>query len=128
MLFTIPRASENVPREYTELLDEIDRLAERLDRQFQIPMTRVRFGWDPVIGFIPIAGDLVTAALAVKIILSARKLGADKALLRRMAANTAIDATFGLIPVAGTIFDLFYRANARNVALLLEAIRKERGA
>jgi hypothetical protein len=127
MTFTIPSASEDVPREYTELLDEIDRLAERLDRQFQIPMTRVRFGWDPVIGFIPIAGDIVTVALALKIILAARKLGADRALLRRMAANTAIDATFGLIPIAGTVFDLFYRANVRNVALLMEAIRTQRG-
>lgn len=128
MSFTIPPAGEEVPREYTALLDEIDQLAERLDRQFQIPLTRVRFGWDPIIGFVPIAGDVVTAVLAVRIILSARRLGANRSLLRRMAANTAIDAAFGLIPIAGTVFDVFYRANARNVELLMENIRKERGA
>ena len=126
MQFKIPRPEEQVPPEYARLLDDIDRLADRLDRQFRIPLTRVRFGWDPVIGFIPIAGDLVTAVLALGIIAAARRLGADKALLRRMAGNSALDIAVGLIPVIGTLIDVFYRSNVRNVELLMTEIRRHR--
>jgi hypothetical protein len=128
MQYKIPRTDEPVAAEYARLLDEIDRLADRLDRQFRIPLTRVRFGWDPVIGFIPVAGDLVTAVLALRIIAAARRLGADKALLRRMAGNSALDIAVGLIPVIGTLFDVVYRSNVRNVELLMAEIRRQRPA
>ncbi|OYW56366.1 MAG: hypothetical protein B7Y80_07135 [Hyphomicrobium sp. 32-62-53] len=126
MQFKIPEPNEPVHPEYARLLDEIDRLAENLDRRFRIPLTNVRFGWDPIIGFVPIAGDLVTAMLAIKIILAARRLGADKALIRRMAANSATDIAIGLVPIIGTIFDIFYRANVRNVETLKDEIRRRR--
>jgi hypothetical protein len=126
MQFKIPEPNEPVHPEYARLLDEIDRLAENLDRRFRIPLTNVRFGWDPVVGFIPIAGDLVTATLAIKIILAARRLGADKAIIRRMAANSATDIAIGLVPIIGTIFDIFYRANVRNVETLKDEIRRRR--
>lgn len=126
MQFKIPEPNEPVHPEYARLLDEIDRLAENLDRRFRIPLANVRFGWDPVIGFVPIAGDLVTAALAIKIILAARRLGADKALIRRMAANSAIDIAIGIVPIIGTLFDIFYRSNVRNVETLKDEIRRRR--
>jgi hypothetical protein len=126
MQFKIPEPNEPVHPEYARLLDEIDRLAETLDRRFRIPLTNVRFGWDPVIGFVPIAGDLVTATLAIKIILAARRLGADKALIRRMAANSATDIAIGLVPIIGTLFDIFYRSNVRNVETLKDEIRRRR--
>ncbi len=126
MQFKIPEPNEPVHPEYARLLDEIDRLAETLDRRFRIPLTNVRFGWDPVVGFVPIAGDLVTAALAIKIILAARRLGASKALVRRMAANSATDIAIGLVPIIGTMFDIFYRANVRNVEAFKDEIRRTR--
>jgi hypothetical protein len=126
MQFKIPGPGDPVDPDYTRLLDEIDTLAERLDRRFRIPLTKVRFGWDPIVGFVPIAGDLVTATLAIKIILAARRLGADKALIRRMAANSAIDIAFGLVPFIGTLFDIFYRSNVRNMDMLKDHIRRRR--
>jgi hypothetical protein len=126
MQFKIPEPNEPVHPEYARLLDEIDRLAETLDRRFRIPLTNVRFGWDPVIGFVPIAGDLFTATLAIKIILTARRLGADNALIRRMAANSATDIAIGLVPIIGTLFDVFYRSNVRNVETLKDEIRRRR--
>ncbi len=126
MQFKIPASNEPVHPDYARLLDEIDRLAGRLDTQFRIPLTNVRFGWDPVVGFIPIAGDLVTAALAIKIILAARRLGADKTLIRRMSLNSATDIAFGVVPIIGTLFDIFYRSNVRNVEALKDEIRRRR--
>lgn len=126
MQFKIPEPGEPVHPDYARLLDEIDRLADSLDRRFCIPRTNVRFGWDPVVGFVPIAGDLVTAALAIKIILAARRLGASKALVRRMAANSAADMAIGLVPVIGTLFDAVYRSNVRNLDALKDEIRRRR--
>ena len=38
--------------------------------------------------------------------------------LWRMIANVAIDGALGSLPVAGDVFDVFWRANIRNVRLL----------
>lgn len=126
MTYQIPTASEPVSAEYLRALDEIDRLACWLDFQFRLPLTRIRFGWDAVIGLVPIVGDLIALALALRIIASARRLGASPTLLRRMTVNAGIDALAGAIPIAGTVFDVFFRANLRNVALLMDAIRQQR--
>jgi hypothetical protein len=89
-------------------------------------MTNVRVGWDPIVGIVPVLGDLVTAALAIHIIATARRLGADKSRVRRMILNASIDITIGLVPIAGTVFDAVYRANMRNVELLTDEIRNLR--
>ncbi|MCC7251865.1 DUF4112 domain-containing protein [Hyphomicrobium sp.] len=122
----VPAGNEPTPVEYLRSLDGIDRLAESLDCQFRLPFTKIRFGWDPVLGLIPIAGDLVSAALAIRIVVVARRLGAPGPLVRRMAYNVAIDVVFGAIPLAGTVFDIFFRANLQNVHLLMNDIRSKR--
>jgi hypothetical protein len=76
MQFKIPRAQEPVPEEYLRTLYDIEQLAETLDWKYRIPLTNIRFGWDPVFGLIPIAGDLVMAAIGVRIIVTAHRLGA----------------------------------------------------
>jgi hypothetical protein len=35
-----------------------------------------------------------------------------------MAANVALEGLIGAVPLAGDAFDVFFRANRRNVALL----------
>lgn len=126
MQFQFPRAGDPVPPEYVRLLDNIDKLAESLDRRFCIPFTKIRFGWDPVIGLVPVAGDLVATAFAIRIVLAARRLGADAGLLRRMSVIVAIDALIGLVPIIGSAFDVIYRANVRNVDLLMTEIGRHR--
>jgi hypothetical protein len=128
MQLKIPGAGDPVPADYARLLDSVDRLADRLDCQFRIPWTGIRFGWDPIVGIVPIAGDLIMAAVSLKIIAELRQLGADHSLMRRMLCNVFIDTSIGLVPIVGPIFDLFYRANIRNVALLTDEIRKRRNA
>lgn len=127
MTHRIPVANSEVPADYLLALDEIDRLACRLDVHFRLPLTTMRFGWDPVIGLVPIAGDIVALALSIQIINTARKLGASPRALRRMSMNAGIDALAGAVPIAGTIFDVFFRANLRNVELLMDEIRAVHG-
>lgn len=49
-------------------------------------------------------------------------MGARKRVLSQMAGNIAIDYVLGLVPLAGDIFDVAFKANRRNVALLLKEL------
>lgn len=77
-----------------------------------------RIGLDPLIGLIPGFGDAISAAFALFIIVEGRRLGATPSVMLRMLGNTVIDAAVGSIPVAGDVFDAFYKANRRNIDLL----------
>ncbi len=128
MPFKVPAHGEPVPEAYTRLLDRLDRSAVALDSRFRIPLTRVRFGWDPIVGLVPLAGDLIMAAYGLKLIGMARELGAEGPLLRRMLVNLTIDTLLGAVPFIGPLFDIYFRSNLRNVKLLTDEIRRQREA
>lgn len=93
-------------------------LARLLDTAIRIPGTNIRLGLDAVLGLIPGAGDAVGALLSSYIILAAARQGAPRAVLLRMIGNVAIDSLLGAVPVLGDIFDVAFKSNARNAALL----------
>jgi hypothetical protein len=98
-----------------------------LDSAVRIPGTDVRVGLDALIGLVPVVGDLVTKAVSGYMILEARRLGVSRWTIARMAANTTLDTVVGMVPVVGDAFDVMYRANAKNVALLRRELER-RGA
>jgi len=108
-------------------LARIDALATLLDTAFVIPGTQVRFGLDALIGLVPGIGDLVTTALSLFIVSEARALGAPPLLIARMVANVALDGMVGAVPLVGDAFDVAFRANRRNMALLREHLDKAEG-
>jgi hypothetical protein len=108
-----------------ERIARIDRLASLLDTRFVIPFTKFRFGADSLIGLAPGVGDAITTALSLYIVYEAHRLGAPKTLLARMLGNVAIDGVFGIVPVAGDVFDVMFRANRRNVRILREHLERE---
>jgi hypothetical protein len=111
-------------------LAELARLAALLDSRYRIPGTQWRFGIDAILGLVPGIGDTLAALPALYLIWRAQQLGVPKRLLLRMIANVAIDTAFGSVPIAGNIFDLFFKASRRNVALLRRHIERsgaERG-
>lgn len=126
MRYAIPRAQDQASPEYLRLFAYLDRTATLLDGTFRVPLTRVRFGWDPIVGLLPVLGDLVTAAVSLHLIGCARKLGADRRLSQRMLLNAAVDAVVGAIPIVGTVFDVLFRANERNLKLLVDHIERHR--
>jgi hypothetical protein len=83
-----------------------------------VPGTRIRFGLDPILGLIPGFGDAAGAVLAGWILLEGARRGAPRATLVRMACNIGVDALIGAIPFLGDVFDVVWKANLRNVALL----------
>ena len=100
---------------------EIERLAgiaSRLDNIFRLPGTRIRFGWDGIASLVPVIGDTLALAPAAFIVWRAHQMGAPAHLLGRMGVNVGLDYVIGSIPVIGTVFDVGWKANIRNVALL----------
>ena len=99
-------------------LARLQALARLMDSAVQIPGTPVRFGLDGVLGLIPGAGDTVSALMSVFILYEARRLGISRPTLHRMATNVLLDAVVGTVPFAGDVYDVYWKANNRNVELL----------
>ncbi len=93
-------------------------LATALDARWRIPGTPIRFGWEAVIGLLPGIGDGMAGLIGGYGLYAAWRLGAPGPVLARMLLNLAVETVVGSIPVAGDLFDVGFRANLRNVALL----------
>jgi hypothetical protein len=102
---------------------ELAKLADTLDSKWRIPLTPFRFGVDAVVGLLPGIGDAAAAAVSGYLIVQAARLGVPRSTIVKMVGNVAIDTVVGSIPVLGSVFDLFFKANNRNIRLL----RKEAG-
>src|SRR5687768_2623838 len=107
-------------------LGGLRRIAELLDDAFLVPGTSYRVGLDPVIGLIPIIGDLISPLFTIGVLLQARAFGVPKVVQARMLINVAIDTLVGAVPVVGDLFDFAWKANDMNLALLELHAREER--
>jgi hypothetical protein len=116
----LPPRQPRVPSAFDadERLRWVERIAHLMDSQFQLPGTRFRFGLDPLLGLIPVVGDLSTFAVSGALLLTMMRHGASGAVAVRMVLNILLDTIVGAIPILGNIFDFAYKSNDRNVALL----------
>jgi len=96
----------------------VRRLSEFLDNAVTIPGTSYRVGIDPLLGLFPGMGDYLGALLSGYIIFEGARLGASRATLARMVFNVILETIVGLIPGVGDIFDVFWKANAKNQTLI----------
>ena len=94
------------------------RFAHWMDDGLKLPGIPLRVGLDPVLGLVPGLGDAAGAVLAAWILVEAARLGASRSTLGRMVANIALDALAGAVPLLGDAFDVVWKSNVRNVALL----------
>ena len=93
-------------------------LSRLLDAAVEIPLLRTRVGLDALLGVVPVAGDLLSAAIGVYLVAQARELGASRWLQARMIGNLVLDAGLGLVPIAGDAVDIYFKAHLRNLRLL----------
>ena len=98
--------------------ENLDLLSRVLDTWFRLPGTDIRFGLDGIIGFVPGIGDLLSGAASCIIVVAAYFRGVPMVTVARMAANLAIEVVIGAVPFLGNLFDIGWRANRRNYALL----------
>jgi Domain of unknown function (DUF4112) len=106
--------------------ENLDLLSHVLDDFIRIPGTSIRFGLDGIVGFIPGIGDLIGGIASCIIIVAAWVRGVSYVTVTRMVANVAIEVVVGSVPVLGDMFDIAWRANRRNYALLVGSVEEPR--
>ena len=118
-----PRWKRGTRAEGGVLRDEnLDMLSHLLDDFIRVPGTSLRFGLDGIVGLIPGVGDLIGGVASTVLILAAWARGVPKVTLLRMVANVGIEVVIGMVPVVGDLFDIAWRANRRNYALLTGSV------
>ena len=93
-------------------------LTRLMDSAVDMPILRTKVGLDALLGLVPVAGDLLSAAIGLYLITQARELGASRWLQAKMLSNLMLDAAVGAVPLAGDVFDVYFRAHRRNLKLL----------
>jgi hypothetical protein len=107
--------------------EHLDYIAALLDDIFRIPGTKIRFGLDALIGWVPGVGDAMTGIASFLIVFASWRRGTKGVTLARMIANVLLETGIGAIPVAGDVFHVIWKANRRNYRLLLRE-REQPGA
>lgn len=93
-------------------------VARIMDNLVRIPGTKIHIGLDSILGIVPGVGDILAILPSLYIIYLSHRAGVQRALLGRMLVNVGIDVVVGSIPLIGDVFDIFWKANERNVRLL----------
>jgi Domain of unknown function (DUF4112) len=114
-----PTVIEEPPRPPHPSTRGLELLAWLMDRAIRVPGTKITVGLDALLGLLPVGGDFLTGLIQVGIVLVALyKYRVPRAVAARMAANVLLDTVLGALPILGDAFDVFFKANTRNLKLL----------
>ena len=105
-------------------LKRIRRIARLLDTAIGIPGTKFRIGLDPILGLLPGGGDLIAAGISAYMIYLATRFGLESSEIFKMIKNVAVETAIGTVPIAGDIFDAYFKANMRNLEILEKHLAK----
>jgi hypothetical protein len=95
----------------------VDRYARLMDSAVRLPVLGP-VGLDALISMVPVVGDLAAGMLSLTLVARSLRYGPPAALVSKMLANVLTDLLLGAIPVVGVLFDIWFRANDRNAALM----------
>ena len=105
-------------------LARLRRVAWLMDGAFRIPGSKFRIGLNSLLGLPPVAGDVVMGAISLYIVYEGHRLGLSKAAVARMVANVAVETAAGAVPIVGDLFDVAFKANLRNIAIIDDYIKR----
>ena len=111
--------------DHRRTLSRLNWLAELFDDRFRLPGTGRRFGFDGILGLLPGVGDATTAAVSLYLAAEGWRLGMPIRTMLRMGLNIVIDTILGTVPLIGDVFDFAWRANKKNVQLVLDHAEKD---
>ena len=128
----VTRRSTRTDDHRSRALAEVSALAWLLDNSIPVPGTGGRrFGIDAIIGLVPGVGDMVSGAIGLVVVWRGSRMGLPRVVVARMLLNTLLDLAIGAVPVLGDAFDLWFKANTRNLGLMrrhLEEADRSTGA
>ncbi len=113
--------------EIEDTIQRLNRIANLLDAAFPIPGTRIRIGWDSIVGLLPGVGDVITATPLFYYLSVVYQFNLGWALAVKIILNQLIDMLVGAVPLLGDILDVVFKANIRNAKLLIDALEGKKG-
>ena len=102
-----------------KILSEIEAIAFKMDQTW-MTICGKDIGADGMIGFLPVVGDFGTSCISLWIAMRIY-YAFDRKLKRKWCAlllNIYIDFCLGTIPLMGDIFDVYWKANIKNINIL----------
>lgn len=111
--------------EVIQLERDLAKYANMMDSVVRIPFTKQGVGADAALSTIPIAGDAAGFVLTCYAIYKAKQIGVPQHKLTPVMKMAVIDAFVGVIPIVGTIFDVFIRPSRKALDVVHEHIRVE---
>jgi len=100
-------------------IENLKNLAHIMDRAFTIPGTNIRMGVDSILGLLPVIGDTLSVAVSGYIFTFAKRAGVPWYKRAHMIWNIFVDWLIGIIPFIGDIFDIGFKANSKNVDIIV---------
>ncbi len=113
--------------EIEDTIQRLNRIANLLDAAFPIPGTRIRIGWDSIVGLLPGVGDVITATPLFYYLSVVYQFNLGWTLAVKIILNQLIDVLVGTVPLLGDILDVVFKANIRNAKLLIDALEGKKG-
>lgn len=103
-----------IPEHDAEILASVRRRAYRLDMCL-FNFLGIRFGWEAVIGIIPVAGDVIGVLMAMMIFKKCCSIegGLSQSAKMKMLMYIAIDFAVGLVPFVGDLADAAFKCNTK---------------
>jgi hypothetical protein len=106
-------------------LQRLEWLTWFTDNAIRIPGTSRTFGADAALSIVPGAGSLVGTGISAYVVFEALRMGVPMRKLARMGGNIALDTVVGAVPLAGFFFDLAFKANQRNLTILISHLEEQ---
>jgi len=139
---SLMQSTNSRPRRYSALADRIpgvgrdpqsvrrriEVMEQLLERMFIIPGINRPIGLDVILDALPVAGDVIGAALGSWLVWEARNLGMSRWQMARMMGNVGVDFLLGAIPWVGAIPDFLFRSNSRNLKIIRRHLDKHHPA
>ena len=111
--------------EVIRLERDLAKYANMMDSLVRIPFTKQGVGADAALSTIPIAGDAAGFVLTCYAIYKARQIGVPHHKLIPIIRLAAMDAFVGMIPIIGTVFDIFIRPSRKALDVVHIHIQEE---
>jgi hypothetical protein len=115
----VPDLAYTPSPEFRDADEHLDHIAGVLDDMFRIPGTRIRFGLDAIVGWIPGVGDAIAGIASFIMVFAAWQRRAPRITLARMVLNVGLETLIGAIPFIGDLFHVVWKCNRRNYRLLM---------
>lgn len=112
-------------QEVIRLERDLAKFANMMDSVVRIPFTKQGVGADAALSTIPVAGDIAGFALTCFAIYKAKQIGVPQDKLKPVMKLAVMDGVVGMIPIAGTVFDIFIRPSRKALDVVHEHIRQE---